>query len=46
VVRRRDYFEPALQTLLAFARGDEFRDEAARLGGYDVASTGRVVFNA
>jgi excisionase family DNA binding protein len=46
VVRRRDYFEPAVQTLLAFGRTDEFRERAQRLGGYDVANTGRVVFNA
>ena len=46
VVRRRDYFESAVQTLLAFARSGEFREQAARLGGYDVAGTGRVVFNA
>jgi putative molybdopterin biosynthesis protein len=46
VVRRRDYFEPGVQALLAFARTAEFREQAARLGGYDVASTGRVVFNA
>ena len=29
VVRRRDYFEPAVQTLLAFARTPEFRERAA-----------------
>ena len=46
VVRRRDYFEPAVQTLLAFARTPEFRERAQGLGGYDVANTGRVVFNA
>ena len=46
VVRRRDYFEPGVQALLAFARTAEFREQAARLGGYDVAGTGRVVFNA
>lgn len=46
VIHRRDYFEPAAQTLLAFARSTEFREQAERLGGYDVASTGRVVFNA
>jgi excisionase family DNA binding protein len=45
VVRRRDYFEPPMQTLLLFARGAEFEDEANRLGGYDVTGTGRVVFN-
>jgi putative molybdopterin biosynthesis protein len=46
VVRRRDYFEPAVQTLLAFARTTEFRERAQQLGGYDVEKTGRVVFNA
>jgi molybdate-binding protein len=46
IVRRRDYFEPAVQTLLGFARTAEFRERAQRLGGYDVANTGRVVFNA
>ena len=46
VARQRDVFEPALQALLAFARTQEFSREAKRLGGYDVAATGRVVFNA
>jgi len=46
VIRRRDYFEKTVQALLAFARTPEFREQAARLGGYDVAGTGRVVFNA
>ena len=45
VLHRRDYFEPPMQTLLAFARGAEFRDQAARFGGYDVAGTGRITFN-
>ena len=45
-VRRRDYFEPPLQALLAFARGAEFREHARALGGYDIEGTGRVVFNA
>jgi len=46
VIRRRDYFEKTVQALLAFARTPEFREQAARLGGYDVSGTGRVVFNA
>jgi molybdate-binding protein len=46
VVRRRDYFEPAVQTLLAFARTVDFRERAQSLSGYDVANTGRVIFNA
>jgi molybdate-binding protein len=46
VMRRRDYFEPPVQTLLAFARTPGFCARAADLGGYDVGATGRVVFNA
>jgi molybdate-binding protein len=46
VVRRRDYFEPPVQALLAFTRTAEFRERAQRLGGYDVTTTGRVLFNA
>jgi excisionase family DNA binding protein len=46
VVRRRDYFEPPTQALLAFTRGSELAQRAAALGGYDVTRTGRVVFNA
>jgi putative molybdopterin biosynthesis protein len=44
VARPRDWFEPPLQALLAFARGEAFRTRAARLGGYDVAATGTVAF--
>ena len=46
VVGRRDAFEPPLQTLLAWARSPAFAVQAAALGGYDVAHTGGVVFNA
>jgi len=46
VAFRRDVFEPPLQTLLAWARTPEFAAQAAALGGYDIASIGRVVFNA
>ena len=35
-----------MQALLAFARIADLREHAASLGGYDVAATGRVVFNA
>jgi excisionase family DNA binding protein len=45
VLRRRDYFEPPFQTLLAFARSEAFLTRAAELGGYDVAGLGRVVYN-
>ncbi len=43
---RRDAFEPPLQTLFAWSRAPEFAAQATSLGGYNVANTGRVVFNA
>ncbi|MFZ1102373.1 MAG: helix-turn-helix transcriptional regulator [Hyphomicrobiaceae bacterium] len=46
VVRRMEYFEPPLQQLFAFTRTDLFREHAKSLGGYDVANTGAVIFNA
>jgi excisionase family DNA binding protein len=46
VMRRRDYFEPPLQSLLAFARTEPFARQAAFLGGYDVARLGEVRLNA
>ena len=46
VAFRRDVFEPPLQALLAWTRTPEFAAQAAALGGYDIASIGRVVFNA
>jgi excisionase family DNA binding protein len=45
VLRRRDYFEPPVQALLAFLRTPEFAGQAKALGGYDVTATGQVVFN-
>ncbi len=45
VLRRRDYFEPALQKLVAFTRTPAFAAEAERLGGYDLRRAGEVVFN-
>lgn len=46
IASRRDAFEPALQTLLAWGRSPEFEAQATAPGGYNVANTGRVVFNA
>jgi molybdate-binding protein len=46
VLRRRDYFDPPVQTLLAFTRTREFTTQAKALGGYDVGASGRVVFNS
>ncbi len=45
-IRRRDYFEPAVQSLLAFAHTPAFAAEAKELGGYDVSTAGRVNYNA
>lgn len=45
VMARRDFFDPPLQALLAFARGAAFAARAGRMGGYDIAETGRVAFN-
>lgn len=45
VMTRRDYFEPAVQTLLGFARSDAFMRRAQHLGGYDLGALGRVLWN-
>ena len=42
MVRQRDYFRPALQTLFAFLRTPALAVRAAKMGGYDVAATGQV----
>lgn len=42
---RRDYFEPPIQTLLAFARSETFARRATHLGGYNLTDLGRVVWN-
>ena len=42
---RRDYFEPPLQKLFAFARGPAFGARAAQMGGYDVSGLGKVRYN-
>lgn len=46
VMRRRDYFEPQVQALLAFARTDAFIARAAHLTGYDVTNLGKVRWNS
>jgi excisionase family DNA binding protein len=45
VMRRRDYFEAAVQKLLAFARTETFRRRTETLGGYDTTRLGEVTFN-
>jgi molybdate-binding protein len=46
VMRRRDYFEPPVQALLAFVRSEAFARHAEFLGGYDLLGLGEVRFNA
>ena len=45
-MRRRDYFEPPIQALFAFARTERFHRRAADMTGYDVSGLGTVVFNS
>jgi len=42
---RRAFFDPPIQTLLAFARSDTFARRAAHLGGYDLSDLGKVLWN-
>jgi excisionase family DNA binding protein len=46
VVMRRDYFEPPVQALLAFAQSKAFKTRAKDLGGYEIGELGRIVYNA
>ena len=46
VMRRRDYFEPPVQALLAFARTLAARARAEALGGYRTDGLGIVRYNA
>jgi excisionase family DNA binding protein len=46
VVKRRDYFEPAFQALLNFARTPAFAQRANEMGGYDVTGLGTVMHTA
>jgi putative molybdopterin biosynthesis protein len=45
VIRRQDFFEPQIQTLMAFARSDGFAVRAGELSGYDISELGQVVWN-
>ncbi len=45
LMRRRDYFEPPMQRLFAFARGDKLSARAEQMGGYDLTGLGAVRFN-
>lgn len=43
---RKAWFEPPMQGLIAFLRTPAFRERAETYGGYDVAGTGEVLWNA
>ena len=45
LLHRRDFFEPPLASLFAFARGESFAARAARMGGYDVSGLGTMHYN-
>lgn len=44
-LRRRDFFEPPVQTLLNFAQSRRCRERASQLAGYDIGNLGRVAAN-
>jgi putative molybdopterin biosynthesis protein len=46
VMRRRDYFEPPVHRLLAFARSGAFARRAEAHDGYSLEQLGAVTFNA
>ncbi len=46
VMRRRDWFLPPVQALMAFARTPAFARHAERLGGYDITPLGQVRWTA
>lgn len=46
LVDRRAWFEPPMQSLLAFARSDALAAKARDLGGYDLSGLGTVRWNA
>ncbi|MCC5903164.1 MAG: helix-turn-helix transcriptional regulator [Halomonas sp.] len=46
IMQRRSYFEPPVQRLLAFTHQARFAERARQLGGYDIAETGNVIYNA
>ena len=45
-MKRRTFFQPAIQKLMAFSRTQRFADYAAALGGYDIGECAAVTFNA
>ena len=45
-MRRRSYFQPPIQRLMAFARTERLARRAAAMGGYDITGLGAVQYNA
>ncbi len=45
IIDRRSWFEPPMQTLLAFCRSAAFAERASRTLGYDFSGFGRVHYN-
>ena len=45
LIDRRSYFEPPLQALFTFCRGEAFADKARAMGGYNLAGHGEVRWN-
>jgi molybdate-binding protein len=44
VMRQRDYFQPALQSLLKFFHSPDFATRGRELGGYDLGAAGTIRF--
>lgn len=44
LVDRKAWFEPPMQTFLAFCRTEAFRFKALTMGGYDITGLGTVHF--
>ena len=46
LIRRRDFFQPSVQRLLAFSASKAFMQRAGEMTGYDITGLGTVHFNA
>lgn len=46
LIRRRDFFQPSMQRLLAFCESEAFIQRAGEMTGYDITGQGTVHFNA
>lgn len=46
LIRRRDFFQPSVQRLLAFCKSEAFIQRAVEMTGYDITGQGTIHFNA